>query len=57
MARTAVAHLLSKRGDVVVEGLGGADVAVIGHAREVGGGREGGRVSRRAGGELALFKH
>lgn len=54
---TAVIHLFSKRGDVVVEGVGGADVAVIGHAGEVGGGWEGGGVSGGAGGELALFKN
>lgn len=29
-------HLLGKGGDVIVEGLGGAHVAVIGHAGEVG---------------------
>lgn len=50
-------HLLGKRGDVIVEGLGGAHVAVIGHAGEVGVGREGGGVSGRAGGQLALFKY
>lgn len=44
------AHLLRERGDVVVEGLRGADVAVAGHPREVRVGGEGGGVSRRAGG-------
>lgn len=56
-SRKAVTRLLCEGSDVVVEGVGGAHVAVVGHAREVGGGGEGGGVSGGAGGQLALLKH
>lgn len=54
---TVVTHLLSKGRNVIIEGLGGADVTVIGHSGEVGVGREGGGVSRGAGGQFTLLKH
>ena len=44
MAPLAVTHLFGENCDVIVEGVGGADVAVIGHAVEVGLG-EGGDVA------------
>ena len=73
MAPQGVTHLFGEDGDVIVEGVGGADVAVIGHAGEVGVGEGGdvavigharemgvgqtGHVARGTGGQLTLLKH
>lgn len=57
LAVSAVTHLLGEGGNIIIEGIGGAYVAVIGHAGHVGGAWEGGGVSGRAGGELTLLEN